>query len=117
MNKKASLGGIVFLVFIVAIIGIYVFVNYSSVEHTTITIKDKERITSGQDSYYLVYTEDEVFKNIDSLFFTKFDSSDVYRKLDVGKTYNVKVNWFRIPLFSMYRNILEVNVVEVKDAN
>ena len=108
MNNKGLVGILISIILIVALIGMMVILSYSSVDHTTIKVKDKERINNGEDSYYLIFTDDEVFKNKDSFLHMKFGSSDIYSKLEVGKTYRVKVNWFRVPFFSMYRNILEI---------
>ncbi len=98
------LGGILFLL----LVGGGIFLTFNSVDYPTITIKDKERITEDDNSYYLIFTEEEVFKNTDALLFGKFDSSDVYNKLEIGKTYKVKVNWYRIPFLSAYRNIIKI---------
>ena len=82
--------------------------NYGSVTTEVITIKNKERIAEDGDGKYLIFTKNEVFENTDSFLMWKFDSSDVYNNLEVGNTYTVKVNWYRIPFLSMYRNILEI---------
>lgn len=109
MNKKGSfLTGVIIAIFVLLCISIPIILSYTSVDNATITIKDKERVTTRDNSYYLIFTEGEVFKNEDSLLFLKFDSSDIYNNLNVGNTYRVKVNWFRIPFFSSYRNILEI---------
>lgn len=111
MNKKGLIGIIFTLLVIIVIILLFAIpIHYSlkSVTITTITISDKERISDGDSSYYLIFTEDEVFKNTDSLLHGKWDSSDVYNKLKIGKTYTVKVNWYRNRFWSMYRNILEI---------
>lgn len=108
MNKKAKVGLTIFGIIMVLFIVLMISLSYSSVNHITITIKDKERIQDGSSSKYLIFTPNEVFENTDSILFMKFDSSDVYNNLDVGKTYNVKVNWYRIPFFSSYRNLLEI---------
>ena len=108
MNKKGFVGAFIVLLvvlFVMACIIVPIVLSYKSVTEVTITIVDKERITDGRDSYYLVFTENEVFKNSDSTLHWKFDSSDVYNKLKVGETYTVKVNWYRVPFWSMYRNI------------
>ena len=86
-------------------------------EYVTITVTGKERIveTSGSgentsvSSKYLVFSDKETFENTDVLFLGKFDSSDIQGKLKVDSTYRVKVYGWRIPLFSTYRNIVEVN--------
>ena len=78
----------------------------------TITVIDKERIQSGEDSRYLVFTESETFKNTDCLVRRKFDSSDLYGRLQVGTTYEAEVYGWRIPFLSAYRNIVRVTTVE-----
>jgi len=79
---------------------------YCSECTTIVTINDKER-TSGNDGVWLIFTDNEVFKTDDSILYFHFTSSDLYGKLKVGKKYKVKVIGWRIPLFSMYRNIIE----------
>ena len=48
----------------------------------------------------------EVFENEDSLLFWKFNSTDFVKDIKPGVIYHFKVNGLRIPIFSMYRNIL-----------
>lgn len=48
----------------------------------------------------------EVFENEDSLIFWKFNSNDFVKDIKPGVIYIFKVNGMRIPIFSMYRNIL-----------
>ncbi len=111
MNKKGLFGWLILFfilgIFLLLIVGT-IYLSYDSVDEIRITIKNKERINKGTDSYYLIFTENEVFQNKDSLLFMKFDSSDVYNNLDIGETYQVKVNWYRINFLSEYRNILEI---------
>lgn len=108
MNKKGQEAIIIFILLLVCMVALVILLSYTTIGYTTITIKDKERITDGTDSYYLIFTTNEVFKNEDSILMWKFGSSDVYNQLNIGQTYNVKVNWFRFPLTSSYRNILEI---------
>lgn len=98
---------VIFIIGFLLLISCYLYIIYSSVDYKTIHINDKERIEGD----YLIYTEDEVFKNTDSLLFMKFDSSDVYNKLKIDGRYRVKVYGFRIPFFSMYRNIVKINTI------
>ena len=85
-----------------------------------VLIKDKQISTESDSrdgkvvSTYLIYTDHGVFRNDDAGWFVKFNSSDVYGNLDVGKRYRMKVYGWRIPIFSMYPNI--VRVEEVKTA-
>jgi hypothetical protein len=109
---SAKTGFRLFLViFVLCIIGYPTF-YYVSADTIEITVKDKERVVDGSsdnmNSRYLIYTTDEVFENVDALLFLKYNSSDVYGKLEVGKTYTVKVAGWRVKFFSWYRNIIRV---------
>ena len=105
------------IIAIILLIGIgYSIAYYSSSKTITIKVNDKERIvetTGGENpsvsSKYLVYTEQGVFENTDNLMFLKFNSSDVYNSLKRDSTYNVTVAGWRIPLFSMYQNVIRIN--------
>ena len=103
---------VLFVILILVAIFIYPIAYRSSGDYATFTVKDKERITEDRDSYYLIFTEDgEVFENDDSLLFWKWNSSDVYGELEVGKTYKAKVAGWRVHIFSMYRNVLTISEV------
>ncbi len=95
--------GVFFVLF-----GLTALFTYGTVDRIDVTVTGKERIVTRDNSYYLVFTETEVFKNADNIFFFKFHSSDVQGQLRAGETYTVKVNGFRVPFLSMYRNILAV---------
>lgn len=95
------------LIGIAMIIG-YVLLYRTTVEDVQITVTDKERITTNEESMYLVFTEDEVFKNTDALIFFKFNSSNIYGQLRKDSCYTVQVAGFRIPILSAYRNIIKI---------
>ena len=77
-------------------------------------IKDKQintetdKKTEKVVSTYLIYTDHGVFRNDDAGWFVKFDSSDFYGNLDVGKQYDLKVYGWRISMLSMYPNIVRM---------
>lgn len=79
----------------------------------TITVKDKERVNSNEtESKYLVFTEEgEVFENTDSYYFGKYDSSDLYGQLEIGKKYKCDSFGERNPRWSWYRNLLSCEAV------
>ena len=78
-------------------------------EHVVRYIEDDDDFDDQTKiSYYLIFTDKEVFKIEDSLIFGQFKSSDVYGMLEIGKTYKFKVFGLRIPLLSTYRNIIGV---------
>jgi len=80
--------------------------QYWTYDTTTVTVERKERITTSDSSYYLVFTDKEVFINRDSFWYWKWNSSDVYGGLKKGMTYELAVYGWRIPFFSMYRNVV-----------
>ena len=106
-----SLITLAFAATVLCMVAVGPVMSYSSVEHSQITVKDKERVCEGgkvSECRYLVFTDQGVYENTDSFLHFKFGSSDVHNDLEVGKTYNVKTNWYRVPFFSMYQNILEI---------
>ena len=104
MKKSEVLVVVVVLVLLALPIGIYI----STIDTLEVEINDKERIVDGDESKYLIFTEDEVFENSDTIFFLKFNSSDVYNALDIGERYEIKVVGLRIPALSRYRNIVGI---------
>lgn len=77
----------------------------------TVTVTDKERVVTGEVSYYLVFTTlndgtTRVFSNIDDWLRGKFNSSDVQAALEVGKKYKIGTAGWRVPILSKYENII-----------
>jgi hypothetical protein len=52
-----------------------------------------------------------VFSVEDTLFYLRFNSSDDYAKIQAGKTYKFRVTGLRIPISSMYENIVEITEI------
>jgi len=77
-------------------------------EDIQIKIRDKQRITSGSKSKYMIFTKNESFENTDSFFHSKYNSSDLYSSLKKGCSYEVSVYGWRVPFFSAYRNIVKI---------
>jgi len=78
-------------------------------KETTVTIDSKERaMLNAKQSEYRVFCNEEVFKNKDSFFMLKFNSSDIQKDLKVGETYRIGVTGFRLRLLSQYRNIIKI---------
>lgn len=77
----------------------------------TVKVEDKLTKRDGDSDRYLIYTDKGVFQNTDSLLALKYRSSDMYHELKVGKVYDCRTEGFRIPLFSMYKNLLECEEV------
>ena len=105
MKNRFIIGLIVLVV--LSIIG-YNIAWFSSSEEIEIKVNKTERINDKEDSKYLVYTDEETFENTDVTFLGKWDSSDIQGKLHSDSTYTVVVYGWRVPFFSMYRNITEI---------
>ena len=82
---------------------------YATQQDRKITIKKTERIITsyGEKSKYLIYAEDGVYENTDNILRMKFNSSDVYGQLQNGKTYMCDTYGWRVPLLSIYPNIVK----------
>lgn len=110
------LSGAGILLVIVLFAGCGLFMSLGTEDDVTITVTRLERVTDrasdgSTDSKYLVFTKSETFENTDAPLHGKFNSSDLYARLEEGKTYRCKVNGLRVPLFSTYRNLLECEPV------
>ncbi len=103
----------------------YQYVTARTIEN--VRVKDKQISTESNkqsgdvESTYLIYTNHGVFRNDDAGWHLKFNSSDVYGVLEIGATYRMKVYGWRIPILSMYPNIVKaeetappVSVTETK---
>ena len=113
MLKKIKLSIAGFIGIILLLIAIHVGIGYAFKETITIVPTKTERV-SGK---YLVFTDKGVFQDTDDYRFLKWNSSDVYAKINgrLGKPTVVTVTGFRIPLFSMYQNIIEVPTEKGKE--
>lgn len=69
-------------------------------------IEDKAVKVDQDGSFYLIYANTGVYANKDEFLRLKFDSSDVYARIRKGDCYRLRLIGVRIPIFSMYENIL-----------
>lgn len=114
-RRRSPSGAKIFLavsLMLVVLLGPAIGCNvYKETETTvTFTVDDKERVT-GDTSKYLVFTKGEVLEVSDALAYLRFNSSDLYGRLTVGKTYRGRVVGWRVPFLSWYRNILTATEV------
>ncbi|CCF83468.1 hypothetical protein [Nitrolancea hollandica] len=101
------------LIAIVVLLGLGVKqILVGSHEMVTDTVVRTERVEDGNGGRYLIYGEAEVYQNTDSVYFGKFNSSDLYRDIKEGHSYRFEVVGWRVPFLSWYRNILKVEEIE-----
>lgn len=88
--------------------------NLVTSDHIEVTVTNLDSRTIGNISNknrYFVFTDKEVFINEDEPWFGKFDSSNLYGSLVIGKKYRFHVVGRRVPLFSWYRNVVSAEEV------
>lgn len=107
----AVAGGLMFVLLLAALI----VTSVVSAAHTqdyrgcTVTDKDRTRGTDGK-SDARVYTSCGVFTVSDSILSTRWDSADVYSRVQVGTAYDIHARGYRIPFLSRFPNILTAEV-------
>ena len=107
-NIKAEI--IIIILVLAVFLGGSALVSFN--DHTyVVEVTDKERVNYSDSGKYLIYGQEDnntlVLENTDSLFRGKFNSSDIYAELEIGKTYEFTVVGYRIPILSYYENIIE----------
>ena len=109
---------ILIIVFMIIIVIAPPIMKVCNTQTWVVTVTDKDRMSDKNK--YLVYTFDQsgesrVFEITDSVLKWRFDSSDDYNRIEVGKTYRFTTGGYRIPLFSMYPNIYDYEVLDYSE--
>lgn len=113
--KSSKLGCGILAVAVLGLASVGVYGTYQVLNPTkdvTAMVTDKVVKNSQNDSTYLIFTDKGVFENSDSLVNGKWNSSDVYNDIKVGKTYIFHVRGIRNHVLSWYPNILNVKPVK-----
>ena len=97
-------------IIVLVLIG-YVCMVYFTREDVTFDVTKTERVVDKDSSKYLIYTKNETFENTDTIWYLKFNSSDIYGKIKNDKKYSATVYGFRIQFLSMYRNIIDIKEI------
>lgn len=80
--------------------------------HSDMSGKIKRLEAVGSEGQYLIFLEEgEVLENSDSFFNGKWNSSDVYNRLEEGECYDFGVYGWRVQFLSWYKNVLEYDEV------
>lgn len=113
--KGFTLIELLVIVVILAVVGVIIgpgILKVCNQRTVTVTVTDKESHRHGEKKdKYLIYTNDTTYEITDSLLKWRWDSSDLYGKIEVGATYEFKVGGYRIHLLSTYPNIYEAKRV------
>ena len=104
--------GIILIIIIIILGAIFiniVTIGYSDKEIIEIEVKDKYiKRNAEKDIYMIVDTENNTYQITDLLFIGKFNSTDIYNQLEIGKKYMIEVTGIRNQVFSLYKNINKI---------
>jgi hypothetical protein len=103
---------VVFCFLVVAGSAVTALSFHSTEKQITFKVTGKHVTHHDKTSQYRVETDSGVFTVSDSLVHGRFNSADVYAKLQPGKCYDAKVVGWRAPLISTFPEIY--NPVEVR---
>ena len=103
-------GIIILVAIIIIILSAILPVCFHNTYTATVTDKGVKRY-DGSDKY-LIYTDIGTFENTDQWLCGKFNSSDIYGRIEVGATYEFDTIGIRAPFFSWYENIIAVRGVD-----
>lgn len=127
MNKKANLEKIFSVSFGIIFLSIIIFLfiynlNYMLTSGEEEIIIDEKWIKrNGDNEKYLISSLDnQVFEITDSIYYWRFDSSNMYNYIKEGDKCFIKTQGFRFPLMSDYKNIIGADcniLVNIEDKN
>jgi len=108
-GKKGPLV-VVLLILIVIVVIFSMSYAYLSSEVITVKITGTEVKRYDESDKYLINTDKGTFENTDTIWYWKWDSSDLQGKIKGKKdqTVKLKVYGWRIPFLSMYENVVEI---------
>ncbi|MFK4844036.1 hypothetical protein ACI1UJ_09975 [Lactococcus petauri] len=111
MSNK-TIGFIVVILLVIA--GIGSACHYNAVENVRGTVTDKvvkiDSTNKHPRSKYLIFVKTESgesvpFEVVDSVLIGRWDSSNDYGMIEIGKTYDFKLRGYRVPIISAYQNL------------
>lgn len=91
-------------------------ITYGNIQTTEIVVKDKYIKRSGNsksnDKYLIVDENNNTYEITDLTWLGKFNSTDLYNQLDVGKKYKIETSGIRNGFLSSYPNINKIQKME-----
>ena len=119
-NKSDLIWLLIITIIFAPISALYAYLTKKKI---TIIVKEKGTLTHGSvnngngNTYtdFMVYTRDgRAFKNVNSLWYWKWRSTELQSEIRVGKKYSAVVYGWRIGAFNVYPNIVSVKEVKSK---
>lgn len=116
-DDSSWIGTLIGIIILVVICFGSCVINETNEREVTVTVTEKGIKNTSKSGLYLIYCKDAtgnvcVYKIKDSLMQGKFNSSDIYASIEVGKTYTFLIRGTRIEFTSSYPNIVRIVNVE-----
>lgn len=106
---KERIPSIIIIISVIIIIIMGLFGKYMNVKKLEIEVKDKYVKNYNDTSKYIVVDKNNnSYEVTDLLLRFKFNSTDIYNKLEKNRKYKIEISGFRIPFLSSYPNINKV---------
>lgn len=105
--KFTIITSIVLIILFISPVIIIDVIRYSNETIVEIEIKDKY-VKGEQGTYFVIDKNDNAYIIEDLIFKGKFNSTDLYNKLEIGNKYKIKTTGRRIHFLSMYPNINKI---------
>ena len=112
----------IFCVFLFLVVSFFAALYaYFTRRKVTFVVREKGTLThgytnNGRGSTYtnfMIYTRDDrAFKNVNSLWYWKWRSTELQAKIRVGKKYVADIYGWRIGAFNVYPNIIRVREIK-----
>jgi hypothetical protein len=106
LKAKLLIYGGVAAIFILGSCAKHAAYSVPTEQNLTVTVQDKYIKRIGNVDKFFIVTDVGIFENTDDWFYGKTNSADVYSKMHVGKTYEVKVSGNRNTTMSWFPNIV-----------
>ncbi len=113
-NRKIIIGLIIIITSL--IFGYLFFERFLTEKKVTITVINSEKF-GDVPGRYLIFTNNEVFEDANNYYHDKHNATEVYNKLQKGRTYVVKVVSFYYPDLPHFRNIIDVVSEKLPEQN
>ncbi len=106
-----TVGGLILVLLLGVVTSPYWTHGTSEVTVTDVQSKLMDRHGQRED-VYLVFTTDGTYRNTDSLYYFKYNSSDIQGKLAQKGRFRISYYGFRVPVLSLYKNITKAEKLE-----
>lgn len=114
MSKISMFFGII-IILCILVFGFVFFEPIFTEEVIDIKVTNKE-VWSGEKGRYFIFTDKEVFLNENNYYHNnKSNADEIYRLIQAGNTYKVKVVGLYIPFLPRFRNVL--TILEKREIN